>query len=148
MEYSERDGNTRPPDLPLEKPICRSVQLLSHVQLFVTPWTAACQASLSIISFWSLPKLMSIESVMPSSHLILCCPLLLLPPIPPSIRVFSNESTICMRWPKYWSFKILTKSIFNLRLLILSLLTPYSALHTKTGRSWETLHSNSSQKSK
>ena len=81
-----------------------SVQSLSHVQLFVTPWTAACQASLSITNSQSLPKLMSIESVMPSSHLILCRPLLLLPAIPPSIRVFSNESTIHMRWPEYWSF--------------------------------------------
>ena len=69
-----------------------------------TPWTAACQASLSITSSQSLPKLMSIESVMPSSHLILCRPLILLPPIPPNIRVFSNESTLRMRWPKYWSF--------------------------------------------
>ena len=81
-----------------------SVQSLSRDQLFATPWTAACQASLSITNSWSSPKLMSIESVMPSSHLILCCPLLLLPPIPPSIRVFSNESTLCMKWPKYWSF--------------------------------------------
>ena len=81
-----------------------SVQLLSHVQLFSTPWITARQASLSITSSWSSLKLMSIESVMPSSHLILCRTLLLLPPIPPSIRVFSNESTLCMRWPKYWSF--------------------------------------------
>ena len=81
-----------------------SVQLLSHVRLFVTPWTAAHQASLSITNSRSLPKLMSIESVMSSSHLILCRPLLLLPPIPPSIRVFSNESTLHMRWPKHWSF--------------------------------------------
>ena len=81
-----------------------SVQSLSCVWLFVTPWTAACQASLSITNSWSLPKLMSIESVMPSSYLILCRPLLLLPPIPPSIRVFSNESTLHIRWPKYWSF--------------------------------------------
>ena len=81
-----------------------SVQLLSRVRLFATPWIAACQASLSITNFWSSPKLMSIESVMPSSHFILCHPLLLLPPIPPSIRVFSNESTLHMRWPKYWSF--------------------------------------------
>ena len=81
-----------------------SVQSLSHVWLFATPWTAACQASLSITNSWSLPKLISIKSVMPSSHLILCRPLLLLPPIPPSIRVFSNESTLRMRWPKYWSF--------------------------------------------
>ena len=81
-----------------------SVQSLSHVRHFVTPWTAAFQASLSITNSRSLLKPMSIESVMPSSHLILCCPLLLLPPIPPSIRVFSNESTLRMRWPKYWSF--------------------------------------------
>ena len=81
----------------------QSVQLLIHVQLFATPWIAARQASLSITNSRSLLKLMS-KSVMPSSHLILCCPLLLLPPIPPSIRVFSNESTLRMRWPKYWSF--------------------------------------------
>ena len=81
-----------------------SVQLLSRVRLFVTPWITAHQASLSITNSWSLLKLMSTESVMPSSHLILCRPLLLLPPIPPSIRVFSNDSTLRMRWPKYWSF--------------------------------------------
>ena len=83
-----------------------SVQLLSHVQLFVTPGIAAHQASLSITNLWSSPKLMSIESVMPSSHLILCRPLLLLllPLTPPSIRVFSNESALHMRCPKYWSF--------------------------------------------
>ena len=81
-----------------------SVQSLSRVRLFKTPWIAARQASLSITNSRSLPKLMSIELVMPSSHLILCCPLLLLPPIPPNIRVFSNESTLGMRWPKYWSF--------------------------------------------
>ena len=80
------------------------VQWLSRVQLFATPWIAARQASLSISNSGSSPKLTSIESVMPSSHLILCHPLLLLPPIPPSIRVFSNESTLHMRWPKYWSF--------------------------------------------
>ena len=81
-----------------------SVQSLSHIRLFATPWTEACQSSLSITNSRSLLKLMSIESVMPSSHLILCHPHLLLPPIPPSIRVFSNESTLRMRWPKYWSF--------------------------------------------
>ena len=81
-----------------------SVQLLSHVQLFATPWTAARQASLSISNSQSLLKFMTIESVMPSNHLILCCPLLLLPSIPPSFRVFSKESALCMRWPKYWSF--------------------------------------------
>ena len=88
---------------PLKDQI-RSDQSLSCVRLFVTPWIAARQASLSITNPRSSPKLMSIELVMPSSHLILCHPLLLLPPIPPSIRVFSNESTLRMRWPKYWSF--------------------------------------------
>ena len=81
-----------------------SVQLLSHVRLFATPWIAARQASLSITSSRSSLRLMSIESVMPSSHLILYRPLLLLPPILPSIKVFSNESSLRMRWPKYWSF--------------------------------------------
>ena len=81
-----------------------SVQSLSHVRLFPTPWIAARQASLSISNSRSSLRLTSIESVMPSSHLILWSPLLLLPPIPPSIRVFSNESTLHMRWPKYWSF--------------------------------------------
>ena len=81
-----------------------SVQPLSRVRLFVTPWIAACQASLSITNSQSSPKLMPIESVMPSSHLIFCRPLLLLPPILPSIRVFSNKSTLRMRWPKYWRF--------------------------------------------
>ena len=81
-----------------------SVQLLSRVRLFVTPWTATCQASLSITNSRSLLKPMCIESVMPSNHLILCCPLLLPPSIFPSIRVFSNELALCIRWPKYWSF--------------------------------------------
>ena len=81
-----------------------SVQSLSHVRLFAIPWIAARQASLSITNSLSSLRPMSIEPVMPSSHLILCHPLLLLPPIPPSIRVFSNESTLHMRWPKYWSF--------------------------------------------
>ena len=80
-----------------------SVQSLSHVRLFVTPWIPARQASLSITNCQSLLKPMPIQSVMPSSYLILCRSLLLLPPIPPSIRVFSNESTLHMRWPKYWS---------------------------------------------
>ena len=80
------------------------VQLLSCVRLFVTPWPAACQASLSFTVSLSLLKLMSIESVMASNHLILCCPLLLLPSIFPSIRVFTNESALHIRWPKYWSF--------------------------------------------
>ena len=86
--------------LPLQ-----SVQSLSRAQLFATPWTTALgQASLSITSSWNLLKLMSIESVIPSNHLILCCPLLLPPSIFPSIRVFSNKSVLCIRWPKYWSF--------------------------------------------
>ena len=80
------------------------VQLLSHVQLFVTPWTAANQGSLSFTISQSLLKLMSIESVISSNHLILCCPLLFLPSVFPSIRVFSDESTLHIRWPKYWSF--------------------------------------------
>ena len=82
---------------------CLSVQSLSHVWLFATPWTAAPQASLSTASSWSLLKLMSIKSVVPSNHLILCCPLLLLPSIFPSIGVFSNESVL-IKWPRYWSF--------------------------------------------
>ena len=81
-----------------------SVQPLRRVRLFATPWTAARQASLSITNSQSLLKLMSIESVMPSNHLILCCPLLLPPSVFPSIRVFSKESALCIRWPKYWSF--------------------------------------------
>ena len=81
-----------------------SVQSLSHVLLFATPWIAVRKASLSITNSQSSLKLTSIESVMPSSHLILCHSLLLPPPIPPRIRIFSNESTLCMRWPKYWSF--------------------------------------------
>ena len=81
-----------------------SVQSLSRVCLFETPWIQACQASLSITNSQSLLKCMPIESVMPHSHLILCRPLLFLSPIPPRIRVFSNQSTLCMRWPEYWSF--------------------------------------------
>ena len=83
-----------------------SVQSLSHVQLFVTPRTTVCQASLSITNSWSLLKLISIALVMPSNHLILCCPLLLLPSVFPSIRVFSSESVLHIRWPKYWSFSL------------------------------------------
>ena len=83
-----------------------SVQSLSPVRFVATPWTAACQASLSIASSWSLPKLMCIESVMPSNHLLLSCPLLLLSSIFPSIRVFSNESVLHIKWPKYWSFRL------------------------------------------
>ena len=89
---------------PCKRAQFSSVQSLSHIQLFATPWTAAHQAFLSITNSRSLLKLMSIESVMPSNHLILCPPLLLPPSIFPSIRVFSNESILCIRWPKYWSF--------------------------------------------
>ena len=94
------------PLVPPGKPFLTvsSVQSLSPVQLFLNPWTAACQASLCITNSRSLLKLMSIESVMPSNHLILCCSLLLPPSVFPSIRVFSNESVLCIRWPKYWSF--------------------------------------------
>ena len=88
----------------LDNAVFSSVQSLSHVQLFETPWTAACQASLSITNSQSLLKLMSIDLVMPSNHPILCCLLLLLPSIIPSIRIFSNESVLHIRWPKYWSF--------------------------------------------
>ena len=84
--------------------VISSVRSLSRVRLFETPWTSACQASLSITKSWSPPKPMSVESVIPSNHLILCHPRLLLPPIPPNIRVFSNESALHIRWPKYWSF--------------------------------------------
>ena len=84
--------------------IIHSVRLLSHVWLFVTPWTAACQASLSITNSLNLLRLMSTESVLPSNHLILCFPLFLMSSIFPNIRVFSNESVLCIRWPKYWSF--------------------------------------------
>ena len=90
--------------LPLSVHLFSSVQLLSHVQLFSTPWTAACQASLSIANSWSLLKLMSIELVMPFTHLKLCHPPLFLPSIFPSIRIFSKESVLCIRWPKDWSF--------------------------------------------
>ena len=89
-----------------------SFQSLSHVRLFETPWTEPCQASLSITLSQSLLKLMSIELVMPSNHLILCRPLLLLPSIFPSLSVFSNESLLCIRWPKYWSFSFSISS-FN-----------------------------------
>ena len=90
----------------LENPVF--VQSISHVEPFATPGTAARQASLSITNSWSLPKLVSIESVMPSNHLILCHPLLLPPSIFPSIRVFPNELALCIRWPKYWSFSFST----------------------------------------
>ena len=88
----------------LSLPVNSIIQLLSHVRLFVTPWTAACQASLSFTISWSLLKLMPIELVMASNHLVLCHPFLLLSSIFPSIGVFSDESALCIRWPKYWSF--------------------------------------------
>ena len=107
-----------------------SVQSLSHVQLFTTPWTAACQASLFITNSRSLLKLMSIESVMPSNHLILCHPLLLLPSIFPSIRVFSNESVLPIRWPKYWSFNF-SISPFNEYSGLISFRTGWISLQSK-----------------
>ena len=104
-----------------------SVQSLSRVQLFVIPWIAARQASLSITISRSSLRLTSIESVMPSSHHILCRPLLLLPPIPPNIRVFSNESTLCMGWPKYWSFSFsIIQSRANNSLLVRQDLSEYT----------------------
>ena len=119
-----------------------SVQLLSHVWLFATQRTAARQASLSITNSWSLPKLMSIESVMPTNHLILWHPLLLLPSIFPSIRVFSNESVLCNRWLKYWSFSFNispsneNSGLISFRMDCLDLLavqgTLKSLLHRKT----------------
>ena len=88
----------------IESPQFSLVQWLSHVRLFATPWTAVCEAFLSITNTWSLLKLISMESVMPSNHRIFCRPLRPLPSIFPSIRVFSNESVLCIRWPEYWSF--------------------------------------------
>ena len=126
-----------------------SVQSLSRVQLFATPWIAACQASLSITNSRSSLKLTSIKSVMPSSHLILCRPLLFLPPIPPSIRVFSNESTLHMRWPKYWSFSfsiIPSKEIpglISFRMDWLSELGLYTIIHRGTYHgSWHIINAN------
>ena len=112
MEFKDFKERPRPvlmnlkyiPDLSLFFCFISSVQSLGRVRLFATLWIAARQASLSIIHSRSSLRLIPIESVMPSSHLILGRPLLLLPPIPPSIRVFSNEAILCMRWPKYWSF--------------------------------------------
>ena len=111
-----------------------SVQLLSRVRLFTIPWTTARQASLSIINSRSLPKLMSIKSVMPYNHLILCHPLFLLPSVIPNIRVFSNESVLCSRWPKYWSFSF-SISPFN----------EYSGLHLPPDLKLIPLNSPSSQ---
>ena len=114
QSYSDADALTSILSIPGNKWILQfsSVQSISRVRLFATPWIAAHQASLSITNSWSPLKLMSIELAMPSSHLILCHPLLLLPPIPPSIRVSSNESTLCMRWPKYWSFSFSISTLY------------------------------------
>ena len=101
------------------------VQSLSCVQLFATPWTSAYQVSPSFTIFQSLLKLMTIESLMPSNHLILCCPLLLLPSIFPSIRVFSNEWTLCIRWPNYWNFSISPSNEYS---RLISLKTDWFAL--------------------
>ena len=111
--------------------IISSVQLLSCVQLFVTLWTAACQASLSITNFRSLLKLMSIESVMSPNHLILCHPLLLLPSFFPSIRVFSNESALRIRWPRYWSFSFSISPSNDYSGLIFLRLTGWISLQSK-----------------
>ena len=108
-EKADLKLNIQKPKIMASSPIS-SVQSLSRVQLFATPWIAACQASLSITISQSSLRLTSIESVMPSSHLILCHPLLLLPLIPPSIKVFSNESTLHMKWTKYWSFSFSIQS--------------------------------------
>ena len=107
-----------------------SVQSLSHVQLFVTPWTEAHKASLSITNSRSLLKLMSIESVMPSNHLILCPPLLLLPSIFPKIKIFSNESALRIRWPKYWSFSF-SISPFNKHPGLIFRMTGWISLQSK-----------------
>ena len=114
--------SVHPPTTVTHLPLCphpepkgelRFSSVSQSSRFFATPWTAACQASLSIISSQSLLKLMSIESVMPSNHLILCRPLLLPPSIFPSIRIFSNESVLCIRWPKYWSFSISSSSEYS-----------------------------------
>ena len=109
-----------------------SVQLLSHVQLFATPWTAACQASLSITNSQSLLKFISVESVMPANHLIFCCPLLLPPSIFPSVRVFSNELALHIRWQKYWNFSISPSNeyseLISFRMDCLELLEPQGTL--------------------
>ena len=118
-----------------------SIQSLSHVQLFVTPWTAALQASLSITSSWSLLKFMSIESMIPSNYLILCHPLLLLPSVFPSIRVFSSESVLHIRWTKSWSFSF-SISPSNEYLILISFRIDWFDLHTVWGalKSFRALH--------
>ena len=123
-----------------------SVQSLSRVRLSVTPWTAARQASLSIINSWSTPKPMSIESVMPSNHLILCCRLLLLPSIFPSIRVFSNEPALHIRWPKDWSFSF-NISPFNEHPGLISFSMDWLDLHEVQGTLKSLLQHHSSKAS-
>ena len=122
------------------------VQLLSHVRLFVTPRTAACQTSLSFTTYRSLLKLMSIESVMPSNHLELCHPLLSLPSIFPSIRVFSNKLALLIRWPKYWSFSFSISpsneysGLISFRIYWFDLLAVQKTLRTATVMAWLSLH--------
>ena len=123
-----------------------SVQSLSYVQLFVSPWTAAHQAFLSITNSWSLLNLMPIESAMPSNHLILCHPLLLLPSIFPSIRVFSNESALCIRWPKYWSFSF-NMSASNEHPRLISFRMDWLDLHAVQGTLKSLLQHHSSKAS-
>ena len=125
--FAAKDGET----------LISSVQSLSHVRLCVTLWVAACQAFLSITSSWSLLKLMSFDLVMPSNHLILCHPLLLLPSVFPSIRVFCNESVLCIRWPKYWSFSFSIcrsneySGLISFRIDWFNLLTVQGTLYTR-----------------
>ena len=127
-----------------------SVQSLSHLQLFAIPWTTACQASLSITNSRSLLKLMSIASVMPSNHLILCCPVFLLPSISPSIRVFSNESILHIRWPKYWNFSFSTTTSnersglisFNMDWLVGSPCTPRESQESSATRQFKSINSS------
>ena len=121
-----------------------SFKLLSCVPLFATPGTAACQASLSITNSWSLPKLISIESIMLSNHLILCLPLLPQPSIFPSIRVFSNESVPCIRWPKYWSFSF-NISPSNEHSRLISFRTDWLDLHAVQGTLKSLLQHHSSK---
>ena len=126
-----------------------SVQSLSHVWLFATPWTAACQTSLSITNSQSLLKLMSIELVMPSNHFMLCCPLLLLSSIFPSIGVFSNESVLRIRWPKYWSFSFSISpsneysGLISFRMDWLDLLAVQGTLKSRLQHQFERINSSS-----
>ena len=135
------------------KSVSQSVQSLSHVHLFVTPWTAAHQVSLSITNSQSLLKLMSIELVMSSNHLILCHPLLLLPSILPSIRVFSNESVLCNRWPKYWSFSFSISpsneysGLISFRMDWLALLAVQGTLESSPTPQFKSINSSCSVKS-